>query len=168
MLGILQLLTIVSAMGPPNRAATYIRMASHPFLRSYARGFYEDAAMWSRRIAEAFCIMILRDHFRMKELDGLYDMINAIPWEVSNEGVYKHLQGDLVLLGTEMGCGLTSQKVWQDLHTMRRYGNQGAHPFEYFDDGPLKPDAQVFVATLRIIMCFAAWHRRTYIPMSRL
>ena len=136
--------------------AAYVHLGFTRFLYYYARGHYADAGVWSRRLAEAFCINVLQKkyaaqgtrHVSMYPLLGgmVYDLPHSISWprayDLCEEGKDT---------ATYLGCHLSVATVWDDLERMRRYGNNGAHAHSYFT-GPPTADPSVFIATLRIAL----------------
>ena len=165
---IADLVMVLAGMREQSRAAEYFHMGMLRFLTCYGRNNYDDASVWSRRLAEAFCITVLKQGYKKEPYSLLGEMTYDLPWSVSNHPVFHHLSDDLERLGAYLGCGLSGWKVWDDLRYMQWYGNSGAHASRYLEQGPLEADAEVFVSTLRIVVCFIAFHRRTYGYTSRL
>lgn len=137
-------------------AAAYLHLGLSRFLYYYARGHYADAGVWSRRLAEAFCINALHKKYAAEGTSHvstyplLGRMVSDLPYSISGPRVY-----DLCEEGkdtaTYLGCHLSAATVWDDLKRMQRYGNNGAHAHSYFSRHPVA-DPSVFVATLRIAL----------------
>ena len=142
----------------------FFAYAVRTFFIRYAEGAYYDAAVWGRRVAEVYCIVIL-DVFG-KDLGGgfhgLYDLTRALPDWVWRYSGYEHLdaygEGEL---GRRLGMQLSSVPIWEDLDFLRKYGNRGAHAsWEYLEGGKLPPSPQVVVCVIRVALSFTCWYRR--------
>jgi len=91
-----------------------------------------DAGVWSRRLAEAFCINALHKKYaaagtsHVSTYPLLGRMVSDLPYSISWSRVY-----DLCEEGkdtaTYLGRHLKAATVWGDLKGMQRYGNNGAH-----------------------------------------
>ncbi len=65
-----------------SREARYLYIGINRFLAAWCRGHFDDAATWSRRIAEAFCIFILTTLFHHDSYGLLGEMVYALYWEI--------------------------------------------------------------------------------------
>ena len=122
------------------------------YVQAYARGHFETAALYGRRMTEAFCMLALPEGHEAKE-KGLCEQVWALPFWY--ERVYAYIQDDpeLVLIADEMGMSLTVSNVWWDLTVARRYGNDGAHVSdEQLYQQPLAVQEETFVSTVRIAL----------------
>ena len=128
------------------------------FFVRYAEGAYYDAAVWGRRVAEVYCIVIV-DLFGKDLGDkflGLYELTLELPDWVWPYSVYEHVEaygegGH----GRRLGMQLSSVPVWKDLDFLRKYGNSGAHArWEYLSGGKLSPSPQVVVCVIRVALSF--------------
>ena len=129
------------------------------FMAAYARGQYEDAAIWCRRIAECFCIVVLRDGYVVQEVGLLGEMLYQLPEHLLNARVWDDLCGTAASIAVSMGCFLSTQSIRDDLGWLQWYGNQGAHAHPYFDGNPVKARPEVVTAVLRIVLLFVSYNR---------
>ena len=137
--------------------AAYIHLGFSRFLYYYARGHYADAGVWSRRLAEAFCINVLHTKYTdQSSYPLLGGMLYDLPYSISWARVFD-LCDDVTAM--YLGCHFTVSTVWDDLQTMRAYGNNGVHAHSYFFDRPAA-DPSVFLATLRIVLASMEMQRK--------
>ena len=166
MAAIQDLINLLARTCQESPAAEYVHKCARGFLSAYGRGHYEDAATWSRRMAESFCIFILTTVSRKEDygIGLLGDMMYDLPWSVSNYRAFDHAYGvhEVESISAHLGVGLSRYKIWDDLRYMQWYGNQGAHAANFFRYGPLDADADLFVSAIRIVVTFVALHRRVY------
>jgi len=142
----------------------FFAYAVRMFFIRYAEGAYYDAAVWGRRVAEVYCIVIL-DVFGKDlgdEFHGLYELTRELPDWVWPYSGYDHLdaygEGEH---GRRLGMQLSSVPVWKDLDFLRKYGNSGAHAsWKYLSGGKLSPSPQVVVCVIRVALSFTCWYRR--------
>ena len=136
------------------------------FLFSYGRGHFEAAAVYARRIAEVFCFIAHPDSDADEYYDGLCQMAWALPMWYRRAVEYIAEQQDLAGIGDSLGMGLPSKlRVWDDVTTIRRYGNEGAHASDAQMYGqPLQANDEAFIATVRIIVASLTVYRLT--PMQ--
>ena len=132
------------------------------FFVLYAEQQYVDAAVWGRRIAEAYCNYIFL-HFSPSYLEkwyGLAELAWELPDWVYDYSAYAHLSGQLH----------EGAKVYHDLDVLRRYGNDGAHADRLFRIEHLCAQSEVVCAVLRVSLSFVAWSRVLVYPpgMSRI
>ena len=135
-------------------AAKYVGFGFRRFLESYARGHHDDGAVWSRRIAEAFCITATHPSAHQYLLN---DLIKMLPDEISWPTAYsfvQHRRDRLYETARRMGLHLTQRTVWHDLKRMQRYGNHGTHAHGYLSEEPAVADPEAFLATVRIAIVF--------------
>ena len=143
--------------------AAYVHLGFTRFLYHYARGHYADAGVWSRRLAEAFCINALHKKYAAEQTpypllgELVYDLPNSISWSRAFD-----LCDDGKWIATYLGFHLSVLTVWDDLQKMWHLSNDGAHAHSYFT-GPPTADASVFIATLRIALATLELQ-----PMARL
>ena len=160
----------LSTLYPTKFFAYAVRM----FFIRYAEGAYYDAAVWGRRVAEAYCFLIL-DVFGKgfgDEFHALYDLTRALPDWVWPYSAYEHMEaygeGEY---GRRLGMQLSSVPVWKDIDFLRKYGNSGAHiTWLYLAGGKLPPNPQVVVCVIRVTLSFTCWWRRigmTETPLAR-
>ena len=74
-----------------SRRMSYMAGAYCRFMAAYARGQYEDAAIWCRRIAECFCIVVLRDGYAVQEVGLLGEMLYQLLEHLVNARVWDAL-----------------------------------------------------------------------------
>ena len=73
---------------------TYLHLGFSRFLYYYARGHYADAGVWSRRLAEAFCINALHRKYaaagtsHVSTYPLLGRMVSDLPYSISWSRVY--------------------------------------------------------------------------------
>ena len=107
----------------------YFAFCFERFFALYAEQQYVDAAVWGRRIAEAYCNYIFL-YFSPALLEKFYGL-SALAWElphwVYDYSAYAHLSGQLH----------EGAKVYHDLDVLRRYGNDGAHADRMFRIFPI-------------------------------
>ena len=139
--------------------AAYVHLGFPRFLYYYGRGFYVDAGVWSRRLAEAFCINALHEKYADEEepYPLLARMVYDLPYFISWSRAFD-LCDDFKETAAYLGCHMSALTVWDDLHKMRVYGNSGAHAHSYFLESP-NADPDVFLATLRIAVATSELHR---------
>ena len=140
---------------------TYLHLGFSRFLYYYARGHYADAGVWSRRLAEAFCINVLHKKYVAEEKSYplLGRMVYDLPYSISWSRVFD-LCEEVKETATYLGCHLSARTVWDDLLKMQSYGNKGVHAHSYFSHRPVA-DPSVFVATLRIALATLELQRRS-------
>ena len=158
---VVAMLDQLSTSYPSKFFAYAVRM----FFIRYAEGAYYDAAVWGRRVAEVYCLVILGlfgkdlgDGFH-----GLYELTWELPDWVWPYSVYEHVEaygeGEH---GRRLGMQLSSVPVWKDLDFLRKYGNSGAHArWAYLSGGKLSPSPQVVVCVIRVALSFTCWYRRS-------
>ena len=139
--------------------ARYMQKGFIRFLRLYKQREYEDAAMWGRRMAECFLLLVLEKN-EAAEYGLLGDMIHALPDEVSWLPTRDVEYEDIRAVAAELGIGFSSKTIWDDLKTLQWYGNRAAHARGYVDHGPMGPDDGVFVATVRVVVWFIIFYRK--------
>ena len=124
------------------------------FVQAYAHGHFESVALYGRRIAEAFCIKV-HGQEAYYQYDGLCSACWYLPcwsWRV-----YDYIEADRELagIGEALGLGLSCARIWDDLTTLRQYGNYGLNTFEEQMEGmPMQPWDEVFVAAIRITLAY--------------
>ena len=157
---VVAMLDQLSTSYPSKFFAYAVRM----FFIRYAEGAYYDAAVWGRRVAEVYCIVILDVLGKDlgDEFYGLYELTMELPDWVWPYSGYEHLdaygEGEH---GRRLGMQLSSVPVWKDLDFLRKYGNSGAHAsWEYLSGGKLSPSPQVVVCVIRVALSFTCWYRR--------
>ena len=142
--------------------ASLLHVHFRRYVAAYARQHYETAAMYGRRMAESFCIIALPDNHEAKEYGSLCEMAWALPcWELK---VYDYIQEytDLVEIANELCMGIGYANVWNDLTTVRWYGNDGCHvSAKQLDQGPLEAKEETFVSTIRVGIATLALLRKT-------
>ena len=144
-------------------AARFFVYCTRMFFRRYAEQAYYDAAVWGRRLAEVYCLVLLQVF--QQELDnsfhGLYELSNDLPEWVWAYSAYAHVSacasGEYKAVAERLGMPLSREDVYGDLSTLRKYGNKGAHASRYLNGDRLKPDPRSVVAVFRVAMSFAAW-----------
>ena len=144
---------------PQNRSSVYVGVQMRRFLEAYGRGRFDDVALYGRRLAETFCHMLLEELGILPEWAMLMEMMYALPDNLTGSPVMEYMYGDLRAVALDLGCHLTSSTVWNDLQWLQWYGNQGAHAPPYLHYGPLCAEEAVFLAALRILLVFVAYHR---------
>ena len=154
-MALLRLAQYVSARGPPYLAQGFVR-----FLRAYGRGHYDDAGIWARRIAEAFCLYELGKEYEDKLLA---ELIWALPATVWPSRAYNLITGNSEVSDVlaNLGLGLSATSIYLDLALLQGYGNQAAHAHSVVFGRPVGPDPGVFVAVLRVVLCCAHRHTKT-------
>ena len=56
-----------------------------------------------------------------------------------------------------MGAQLSTSTVWEDIETIRKHGNGGAHAGPYLRWGRMEADEEVFLAAMRLGVSFMVW-----------
>ena len=57
-----------------------------------------------------------------------------------------------------MGLHLTANTLWDDLKLLQYYGNAGTHAHGYLRGEAVSADAEVLMATCRVLLVFAHQH----------
>jgi len=149
---LLRLAHYVSSL--PGRGPQYVALGFTRFLRAYGRGYYDEAGVWGRRIAEAFCLFELGKEY---EEVLLGELVWALPDSVWPLRAYDLTSGnaEVSVVAANLGLGLSSASIFDDLSLLKRYGNEAAHAHAVVFGRPVGPDPRVFVAVLRVVLCFA-------------
>ena len=162
-----RLMGSIGELARSDTRAAFLYIQLRRYMEAYGRGHFETAALYGRRMTEAFCMLALPKGHEARE-KGLCEQVWALPlWA---ERVYALLQDDpeLVLIADEMGMSFTASTVWWDLTVARRYGNDGAHVSEeQLYEQPLAVWEETFVPTVRIAMATLVLLRRSY-PKAKL
>ena len=128
----------------------YVATGFTRFFRAYGRGDYDEAGIWCRRIAEAFCLAILGNEY---EEALLAELIWALPDRVCTLRAYDLINSEVSSVGSTFGMGLSSASISDDLGVLRQYGNTAAHAHSAIFGYPVGPDPRVFVAVIRVVLC---------------
>ena len=133
------------------------------FLERHAEYSYEEAALWARKMGEVYCIVLLR-YFQREIRDwGLSEMVWDLPDWVWAHSAWEHadaMGNSYRDVAIRLGIQLSSATIYNDLNTLRWYGNTGAHASSYFDKGRQGANEKVFFAAIRLAMSFLVWHGR--------
>ena len=169
---------MLSSISDGGVAAPYMALAYRRFIQAYARRHYEDAAIWVRRIAEAFCLSILTPTYHGYLLGDLTWYLWEHRPEFAAASVYSLVSSrpltKVCELAEEMGVCFATATVYEDLKTMAWYGNKGAHAHSALvrNAGALVPrgmqaEPAVFTAVIRILIAFIHLHE-VELQVSRL
>ena len=143
----------------------YLLYTLRMFLKRYAEEAYPEAAVWGRKLAETYCIAQL-NYFQMDfqtRFYGLAELVWELPQWVWGYSAYEHVSEfgeEYIACALNLGMHLSSASIYDDLTTLRQYGNMGAHAGSYFRYGRLGADPDVFAAAVRVVMSFVPWYRR--------
>ena len=55
-------------------------------------------------------------------------------------------------IGRDLGVGMTSNTVWDDVSYVQRKGNMAAHAFEYMRVGRASADSYLFACVIRLVI----------------
>ena len=143
----------------------YLLYTLNMFLKRYAEHAYPEAAVWGRKMAEAYCIAQLKYFQRYNHFGfhGLAELAWELPQWVWGYSAYEHVSAfgeEYMVSAVNLGMHLSSVSIYDDLTTLRQYGNTGAHAGSYFSHGRLGADPDVFAAAVRVAMSFVPWCRR--------
>ena len=123
-----------------------------------------------------YCIVILKHFKEDVRYLGLSEMTWELPDWVWRYSAWQHADafGDPYRRGaTHLGIHMATSNVYEDLDTLRRYGNAGAHARSYLYDDRLGQDDEVYLAAVRLALSFLVWHGRCgdavdwYFPQRR-
>ncbi len=162
MMEFFKFLTLLMAVSS-DRHGKYFLFCLFQFFDRYASAAYEDAAVWSRRLAEAYCNYVFV-HFDATYLQSRYGLAE-LAWELPT-WVYDHSASSHAAAAGEVsasiciGAPLSICTVYEDLDSLRRYGNQGAHADREFRISVVQADGDIVCRVLRIALSFMSLHRR--------
>ena len=159
----LYFLALLNEVSTSNPGKFFVYALKNFFVR-YAEGSYYDAAVWGRRLAEVYCKFVLQVFAQGGEGNGLYELIPQLPEWAWQHTAYDHLyaygEGGF---GRRFGMQYAVSQVWEDLESLRKYGNRGAHAAdEYLAGAKLPPSPRVVVCVVRVALSFICWYRRIH------
>ena len=139
--------------------AAYMALGYTRFLSAHRRHRYGGAAIWARRLAEAFCIAHVRPKYQDCLLDGL---AWHLPWGLKATSAWAHTCSQGTHVSTpaleharEVGVFCCADPLeWGRWH-IRAFGNLGAHAHAAIRGAPRGPNDKVFAARLRILLVYA-------------
>ena len=146
-----------------DRFGRYFLYSLTNFMTTYGRGDYEDAAVWSRRLAEVYCNYVFYhfDPTMLAQWYGLAELVWELPEWVWQYGAFAHARAvGMFDAGFLIGAPLSMSTVFDDLDALRRYGNRGAHADRQFDVGVVLPDSGICCRILRVSLSFMSLHAR--------
>ena len=166
---LLELVSLLTVEGMKDPRSHFLCVLTRRYLTAYARGHFDTAAVYGRRIAEVFSWYSLPNGHPKRE-EGLCEMIWA------NDFWYMHAvqfvlgYKDLESIAEEFGMPLTTWSIYDDLTQLRWYGNAGAHvDYAQIEGGySLEADAAAFTSTIRIVIACIGLFRMTPLTVSRL
>ena len=132
------------------------------FCGRYAEGAYYDAAVWGRRAAEVYCLVLLGlfQYDLQNGFHGLAELAWYLPEWVWQYTAYHHVKaygGYRSQVAEQLGMQLSQHNVYEDLDCLRKYGNKGAHASRYLQGERLGPDPTAVLSLIRIAMSDAVW-----------
>ena len=144
-----------------DRCGKYFLYCLLQFIRTYGRGNIVDASVWSRRLAKAYCHYVYYEDSILHEWVGLADYAYMLPDWFWRYGAFSHANAvGIANIGTLVGAHLSSQTVYDDLETLRYYGNSGAHADRYFNIRHVGPNPDAFCSVVRISLSYVSLHLR--------
>ena len=136
------------------RYAKFMAQALSSFLEFYGRGRALDAAIWARRAAECYGLFVVM------ELQGVHadDLLGDLTWRLPDRHTWStsfSMCGHPIVgrVAAELGAGLSTATIWDDLEALRYWGNPGGHAHAMLRDGRIELEP-LFVPMLRVCLSF--------------
>ena len=156
----------------PSPLERYGCLAYSRFMRSYARGRYEDAGIWARRLVEACCISMLGGPTAYGVLGSMFEALEYLQLIKPDDTPYDIIlaNGDPEVLQVSLlvGIPMDQWRLWDDFAYLHKYGNEAANASAGMLRDGSKADDWVFQSFIRILCVMLSNRKKFSMPVSKL